>query len=93
MSKSKATLIVACLLALMMVFDRLGDFVQTHVPPYKVGECFSIDSMPMVGVKVLENHILAGYSDVEVTMLILSEQTKVSFQELRETPTRKVDCK
>jgi hypothetical protein len=76
----------------MMVADRLADFIATRVPPYKVGECFTVDANRLLRVKVLENHILAGYSEVEVSIVILTEKAKVSFQELRATPTKQVEC-
>ena len=92
MSKSRTFLLIVCVLSLAMVGYRLASFVESRIPPFKAGECFGIPKNPFLTVKVLDNHILSGYSDVEVNFLLSNEKAKVSFDELRLTPTKKVDC-
>lgn len=92
MSKSKTVLVIACVLALMMVMDRLSDFVISRIPPFKAGECFTVESNTPVLVKILKNHFLESYSDVEVDISIVRQKGRVSFEELRDTLSEKVNC-
>ena len=80
---------VACLL---FVLFRLGQFVTAHIPPYKAGTCLAMPLNPFVQVKILENHILGGYSDAEVVLLIISQTGPMSFEEQRSPEFAKVEC-
>lgn len=83
---------VACVLFVLFVLFRLGQFVTAHIPPYKAGTCLSMPLNPFVQVKILENHILGGYSDAEVVLLIISQTGPMSFEEQRSPEFVKTEC-
>lgn len=83
---------VALILALVFVMIRLGEFAFTHMPPYSEGDCVEAKESPAVVAKIEKNHIMDGYSDVEIQVLIYRYYAKASFIEQREVLGKKVKC-
>lgn len=83
---------VAIGLCLLFSAIRLGEFVYMHIPPFSEGECREVAAMPLIIVKIDVNHIVEGYSDVEVQFAGLSSKTTGRFSELREALGKKAEC-
>lgn len=85
--------IVVCLLFCAL---ECGKFIYSRVPPFSVGECHQLkDAMgtqQLIIVKIVENHLLEGYSDVEVLLLVMTTQTTATFDDLRRDIGEKVNC-
>lgn len=67
-------------------------FAYTRIPPFSEGECHALKNDAST-VKIVENHILEGYSDVELTLGWASMPIQATFEELRQDVGEKVDCK
>jgi len=90
--KSNSLLKFAMALCLLFALTRLVEFIYAHVPPYKVGECYSVKHMPAMTVKILTNHVPDGYSDVEISFSGLTDKMPASFSDIREDLGEKVKC-
>lgn len=86
-------LIVVCIL---FALSRLGEFVYQHVPPYSPGDCIQSEVSKYITLKIENNNILGGYSDVSLKVFLfddfLEQKSKVSFEEQREFGGKKVKC-
>lgn len=82
----KKLLLGAVILCLAFAGIRVVEFGLTRVPPYAAGTCLH-SSQPFgafVQVRIVKNHILQAYSDVEIsTPFSIEDKLKVPFQELR----------
>lgn len=93
-ARSKGTeglLKVAIAIALGYALIRAGEFVYSRVPPLKEGVCYQTGN-PFVALRVNKNHIVEGYSDVTLQLLIVQEELKASFLELRELTVTEIKC-
>ncbi len=100
--QKKALLGVAIAICLIVAGDRLYKFYQEHQPPFAVGECFSFTD-PQVGevkFEVVENNKVEGSTaavgKIEnvfgIAGVSIQIPVKASFQELRDSGAKKVDC-
>lgn len=83
---------VAIGFCLLFCAVRLGEFIYNRIPPYGVGECHATRNMPLVIVKIKQNHVIDGYSDVEVSFFNMKTQVTATFEELRNDVVEKVPC-
>lgn len=84
MSPNGGLLKVAVFLCVFFCTVRLGEFVYSRVPPYAEGQCIIVGTLVGFDTKIKENHIVGGYSDVEITVFSNVKQIeKVSFTDLR----------
>lgn len=83
---------VAVGLCLLFCAVRLGEFIYNRIPPFKVGECHIAKTMPLVIIKIRENHLVEGYSDVEVSFFNMKSQVTATFAELRQDTGEQVEC-
>ena len=92
--KSKGTeglLKIAVAIALGYALVRAGEFVYSRVPPYAEGKCLQT-SNTFASLQIKKNHIIEGYSDVDLYLLFVKEQVRASFVELRELSLTEVKC-
>jgi len=59
MSRSKAVIVTAITICLMISVAEIVSGIKRHTPPYKVGECFVVynDTMGLMKFQVLQNDI------------------------------------
>ncbi len=67
-------------------------FILSRVPPYSVGECHISHDHPLWSIKILENHSLEAYSDVEVQFFIVKDRAKPTFDYLRKDLRERIQC-
>jgi hypothetical protein len=92
--------ILKCLVAFCLIFCayRIALFVNSRIPPYKVGECYVIDfgnvQIPkeLGYLKIQQNRIIDGVSVIEIHMLTGKEAVVASFDELRGYLRDRIDC-
>lgn len=84
MSPNGGLLKVAVALCLFFCTVRLGEFVYSRIPPFKEGDCLVVGTLVSLDTRVKANHIIEGYSEIEITGFGFFKQIeKVSFTELR----------
>jgi hypothetical protein len=93
-TRSKGTEDLLKVAIALCIFFSLTNFIgmaYEHVPPYKVGECFSAPKQGVIG-KIVSNHILQGYSEVSATSEVATKNGPVGFTELRHPSFKPVEC-
>lgn len=101
--QKKALLGVAIAICLIVAGDKIYGFYKAHQPPFEVGECFQI-SDPRIGqvkFQVVENDRIEGTTKAVgkienvfgIAGVSIQLPVKASFDEIRESDPKKVDCK
>jgi hypothetical protein len=93
--RSKGTeglLKVAVAVCVLFTLVHLIEFSYSHLPPYREGTCLSLANNPIIALKVKENHLLGGYSDVEASLMGQIEVAPVPFSDLRSPAVESVEC-
>lgn len=86
----------AVAVCLVLCLVKLSEFVYSRIPPFSVGECHAIkglkDLAPFLYVKIEANHVLEGYSVVQMVSMGQGQLMAASFSDLREHLSDQVDC-
>lgn len=90
--KSEMLLKVAIALCVLFSATHLVEFIYSHVPPYRAGQCLAITSNPFLTLKIDDNDIVGGYSDVTLSMLGEEKKGPISFTELRSPIVVEAEC-
>jgi len=72
----------------------VGNFigaVRQHIPPFSEGQCLAVQDAP-IEVKILENHVVAGYSVIAVNSLMGDRVGAAPFAQLRNPLLKKIEC-
>lgn len=80
---------VAIALCVLFSLANLAGLIYAHIPPYEVGECFSVPTQRLTA-KVEANHVLSGYSEITTSE---GQKGPIAFMEMRHPSFKKVECK
>jgi hypothetical protein len=83
---------LAILVCLALAAIRLGEFIYQRVPPFREGTCYADKESTELVVKIVKNHILEGYSDIELEFISFRADSKTSFSYLRYRLGEEVKC-
>lgn len=98
-SKMKKTLLaIGISVCLLIACLKIYKFYEAHQPPFAVGECFSVSDPKLGEVKftVVENNkkdaTTIAIGEVDLVLFKVSIPIKASFQDIRDSGAKKVDC-
>lgn len=100
--QKKAFLGVIITICLLVAGTKIYRFYEAHRPPFNVGECFSVtdDKMGELKFQVTENDNAKAVTTAVATInnpfglqgVKLQIPVRGSYQEIRESNPKKVDC-
>lgn len=90
--KNNTLLKVAIAVCVFFSLSHLFSFIYSHIPPYKPGQCLVVAKNPYIDIKIDDNNVPGGYSDVTLSFLGEEKKGPVSFTELRETELKESEC-
>lgn len=79
-------------LCLLFALVRAVEFVYARIPPFNEGSCITTET-GIVWLSVEKNHIVDGYSELDVHFMKFKQTEKASFLELRDPYFKQIDCK
>ncbi len=100
--KMHGLLAVGMVICFAISLDKIYSFYESHMPPYKVGECFEVFDISVGTIKfeVLKNNILDQYSetvaeikDYQGSGNSVFAPYKLNFEEIKLINPLKVECK
>lgn len=94
MTKSLFKVALECATVVCVVYTVSSaiKFGLSRLPPISQGKCFSIDGARGAQLKVINNNIVEGYSDIEISVYSYTSSAKGSFDELRKLNAKETNC-
>lgn len=78
-------------ICLMVCGYKFAQFVETRTPPFSVGNCYRSKGFDLT-IKIVKNHPLDGYSEVESSVGPYKMYNEASFKYLKNDLGEKIPC-